>query len=417
MKFLPFQGVRPMPERTGDVVSPPYDVINSEEAAALAEGKPHSFLHVVKPEIDLPEGTSMYDDIVYSTARDNLEKLINDGVMAQDGEAAYYIYQQIWGRHVQTGIVGAASVDDYDEGRIKKHEHTRQQKEDDRARHVDTTSANTGPVFLTYRAEETIDELVQAEIQDIPDIEIGQAGVLHRLWVITDEDQRNTLEQAFSGVDAFYVADGHHRSASGSRARALRKGRNANHTGDESYNRFLAVVFPDRDLKILAYNRLVADLNGLDAAGLVEAIKGAGFDVQTCTDKEPAETGSFRMYLDGQWYALVLSDDNIPSDDPVASLDVALLQDNLLAPLLGVGDPRLDNRIAFAGGIRGTGYLEEQVDAGNYGVAFSMVPTSIAQLIAVADSGEVMPPKSTWFEPKLLSGLVVHLLDGPKADA
>ena len=264
---------------------------------------------------------------------------------------------------------------------------------------MDTTSANTGPVFLTYRAEEAIDAVVQEEIQDIPDIEVSQAGVLHRLWVVQDPEKVALLESTFSGVDAFYVADGHH-SASGSRVREARKERNSNHTGDEDYNRFLAVVFPDSQLQILAYNRLVKDLNGLDTAGFLAKVEEAGLGVEKASDKEPTESGTFRMFLDGEWYALSVPGDSIP-DDPVASLDVALLQDRVLSPILGIGDPRLDDRIAFAGGIRGTTYLEQQVNDGNHAVAFSMVPTRIDQLLDVADSGKVMPPKSTWFEPKL----------------
>lgn len=416
MIFKPFQGVRPTPDMTGEVVSPPYDVINTEEAREMAGGNPSSFLHVVRPEIDVPEGTSMYDAIVYETAAKNLERLMSEGILCQDEKPAYYIYQQIWGRHVQTGIVGAASVDDYDAGRIKKHEHTRKQKEDDRARHVDTTGANTGPVFLTYRNSEAIDAVVSEELEDIPDIEIGQAGVLHRLWIISNPAVCATLDAGFSEIDAFYVADGHHRSASGSRTRAQRQGRNPNHTGDEAYNRFLAVVFPDRDLKILAYNRLVGDLNGLEPAALLKGIENT-FILTPSTDKIPEEAGQFRMYLDKKWYALEIKAECVPSDDPVESLDVALLQNHLLAPLLGVGDPRVDDRIAFAGGIRGTDYLEAEVDSGRQAVAFSLYPTSIEQLLSVADSGKVMPPKSTWFEPKLLSGLVVHLLDGTGANA
>ena len=416
MKFKPFKGFRPLPDRTGDVVSPPYDVINTAEARELAQGKPDSFLYVVRPEIGLDEGVSLYDDSVYAAARSSLTRLMESGVLQQDTEAGYYFYQQIWGRHVQTGIVGAASVSDYDEGRIKKHEHTRQQKEDDRARHVDTTSANTGPVFLTYRAEESIDEVVREEIQDIPDIEVSQAGVLHRLWVIQDAEKVALLETAFSEVDSFYVADGHHRSASGSRVREARQGRNPNHTGEEDYNRFLAVVFPDSQLQILAYNRLVKDLNGLETTEFLNQLQDSGLQVEKTSEKEPTESGSFGMYLAGEWYAVSVSPDSIP-DDPVSSLDVALLQDQVLAPLLGLGDPRTDDRIAFAGGIRGTQYLEQQVDEGHHAVAFSMVPTRIDQLLDVADSGKVMPPKSTWFEPKLLSGLVVHQLDGPELPA
>ena len=411
MQLRAFHGIRPATEKTADVVCPPYDVINSEEAASLARGKPSSFLRVIKPEIGLPEGTHLYSDPVYLAARDNFQQLLDSGAMLRDNHPSLYIYRQKMGDHVQTGVVGAASVDEYDQDLIKKHEYTRQNKEDDRTRHVDTTNANAGPVFLTYRAHRPIDRLVQNLTQRPADVEAQQAGVQHWLWCVTDPQAIAALEASFAEIPCSYVADGHHRSASASRVRANRRERAAHHTGTEAYNRFLAVVFPDEQLAILPYNRVVRDLNGMDAATFLANVEKR-FTVEKTPNTEPAEAQEFCMYLAGDWYRIRIHERLVDSSDPVASLDVALLQDNLLAPMLGIGDPRTDNRIDFVGGIRGTEALEKRVDGGDWAVAFSLHATTIGQLLQVADAGSVMPPKSTWFEPKLLSGLVVHALDG-----
>jgi len=411
MKFYPLKGLRPAPSHVGSVVSPPYDVINSEEARELADGNPWSFLHVIKPEIDLPQDVDPYSPTIYATAAKNLQRMIQEDILSQDETPSLYVYRQIWKEHVQTGLVGLASVDDYDQDRIKKHEHTRQVKEDDRTRHVDITSANAGPVFLTYRAQETLDQKIDALTQSTPDVQITAAGVEHLLWRISNPTDIESLQNSLDEVAAFYVADGHHRSASASRTRAARQARNPAHTGQEAYNHFLSVIFPHDQLAILAYNRGVHDLNGHDSASFLDAIAEA-FDATKTDNPIPQQPGDFHVYLDQQWWKLSIKPEKVPSDDPVESLDVALLQNHLLHPILGIGDPRKDKRIEFIGGIRGHQELERRVHNGDFAIAFSMYPTSTDQLMSVADSGEVMPPKSTWFEPKLLSGLVVHLLDG-----
>jgi uncharacterized protein (DUF1015 family) len=411
MHIKAFHGIRPAPGKTAEVVCPPYDVINSAEAAELAKGKPLSFLHVIKPEISLPEGTELYSDAVYAAARENLSRLLDEGALVRDPSPSLYIYRQKMGDHVQTGVVGAASVDEYDQDLIKKHEYTRPNKEDDRTRHVDTTSANAGPVFLTYRAHRPIDRLIASLTQNPPDVEASHAGVQHWLWCVTDPQAVSAIEASFAEIPCSYVADGHHRSASASRVRANRRDRAAHHTGMEDYNRFLAVIFPDEQLAILPYNRVVRDLNGLDPNAFLAAVK-TRFDVDHADDPRPATAREFCMYLSGSWYRLRIHDALVDRTDPVASLDVALLQDNLLAPILAIGDPRLDERVDFVGGIRGTSALSDRVDGGKWAVAFSMHATTIEQLLKVADAGTVMPPKSTWFEPKLLSGLVTHALDG-----
>ncbi|MEE2645534.1 MAG: DUF1015 family protein, partial [Myxococcota bacterium] len=410
MILKPFRGLRPTPAATEALVSPPYDVIDRAEARALASGKPQSFLYVVRPEVALDEGVSLYDDAVYAAAQNGLQRLISEGALARDERPAFYLYQQRWRGHVQTGIVGAAAVDDYDEGRIKKHEHTRRQKEDDRARHVDATGANTGPVFLTYRATEELDTIVEMLTTEPAMVEVTQAEVEHLLWPIFDEVQLTKIEAAFTKIEEAYVADGHHRSASASRTRALRAERNSVHTGAEDYNRFLAVLFPDNQLQILPYNRLIRDLNGESVEGFLDKLR-EDFSLSECDGGEVSSRGGVHFYLAGRWYRLALRDEG--ADDPVKSLDVSRLQEQILAPILGIGDPRSDERISFVGGIRGTAALERAVDERRAAIAFSLYPTSIDELLQVADSGEVMPPKSTWFEPKLLSGLVTHLLDGP----
>lgn len=398
--------LRPRPEVAERVASVPYDVVDTAEARALAEGNPLSFLHVVRPEIDLPEGTDLYHDLVYAQGRTGLQTLIKEGALFQDLDPAVYLYRQTMGEHSQIGIVGCCSVDEYDADLIKKHEKTRKDKEDDRTRHVVTMRAHAGPVFLTYRASTEIDRLVETIIaKDAPLYDfVAPDGVAHTVWRVVDAQP---LEQAFRPIPALYVADGHHRSASASRARAACRDQNSAHRGDEEYNYFLAVLFPANQLNIMAYNRVVHDLNGLTPAELLARV-GEYFVVTAGGDPTPRARGNFSMYLGGTWYGLRAPQAALDDPDPVASLDSAILQSNLLDPILGVDDPRTTTRVDFVGGIRGTGELVKRVEQRGEGVAFSLYPLGVDQLMSVADAGRVLPPKSTWFEPKLRSGLLVH---------
>lgn len=407
----PFAGLRPADGRAADVVAPPYDVVSSSEARALAQGRPWSFLHISRPEIDLPAGTDPYAREVYAKAAQNLNLMVSEGVLVRDDKPCYYAYRLTMGEHVQTGLVAAASVEAYDADRIKKHEFTRPVKEDDRVRQIEALNAQTGPVFLVYKANETVDGILGEVTAQPPAVDVTAAdGVRHELWVIADDDSIERLTSAFDAMAALYVADGHHRSAAGSRVGNARREANADHTGEESYNFFLTVIFPHDQMRILDYNRVVKDLNGLDEAAFLERV-GERFRVQPSTEPvRPSRPAEFGMYLGGRWYRLQLDDAKIP-DDPVASLDVSLLADNLIEPVLGISDPRRDDRIDFVGGIRGLGELEKRVDSGEWAVAFALFPTTMDALMAVADDGEVMPPKSTWFEPKLADGLVSHVLD------
>ncbi len=407
-----FTGLRPVAGRADDVVAPPYDVMNETEARAMVEGRPWSFLHISRPEVDLPEGTDPYAPEVYAKGRSNLDFMVNEGVLVREARPSYYVYRLTMGDHVQTGLMAVSSVAAYDAGRIKKHEFTRPVKEDDRVRNIDTLNAQTGPVFLVYPATEMIDAILQQTTERTPDMDVTAAdGVRHELWVLSDASQVQQLTDAFDALDALYVADGHHRSAAASRVAATRKAANPDHSGEESYNYFLSVIFPHDQMQILDYNRVIKDLNGLDKAELLRRI-GERFDWEAVDAPfKPQQNAQFGMYLDGQWYRLRIKPEWIPADDPVARLDVSLLQDNLIAPLLGISDPRTDNRIDFIGGIRGLSELEKRVDSGDWALAFSFYPTSMEALMAVADAGEVMPPKSTWFEPKLADGLVSHVLD------
>ena len=408
----PFPGLRPAPGRAIDVAAPPYDVLNSAEARVRAEGKPWSFLHISKPEIDLPEGTDPYDDAVYAKGKANFEAMLAEGVLVQDQTPHYYLYRLIMGEHQQIGLVAVASAPDYDTNRIRKHEFTRPDKEDDRVRQVDTLNAQTGPVFLTYRHHPTIDALVAQVTAGEPEVDItADDGVQHSLWTISDQAQIDSITTTFDAMECIYIADGHHRSAAGSRVAAKRKAANPNHTGEESYNYFLSVLFPDDQMMILDYNRVITDLNGLSVEGFIDKI-GEAFTVEKAASAvKPDQAKNFGMYLDGQWYKLSIKADRVPTDDPVKQLDVSLLANNLIDPILGISDPRRDKRIDFVGGIRGMAELEKRVNSGEMAVAFSLYPTSLHQLMDVADAGEVMPPKSTWFEPKLADGLVSHILD------
>jgi uncharacterized protein (DUF1015 family) len=408
----PFAGLRPAPGRAAEVIAPPYDVLNTEEARERARGKPWSFLHISKPEIDLPAGADPYGAAVYAKGRENFEKMSREGVLRRDPEPYYYVYRLVMGAHRQTGIVAAASVPDYEANRIRKHEFTRPDKEDDRVRQIEALNAQTGPVFLTYRHAPAVDAVIESVVRDEPDVDVtADDGVRHTLWVMRDRGRIGAITAAFDAMPCLYIADGHHRSAAAARVAAARRAANPGHTGGEPYNYFLSVIFPDDQMQILDYNRVVRDLNGLTPEDFQRKIETA-FDMKSeSAAVRPARAGEFGMYLKGRWYRLNVKPERVPADDPVKRLDVSLLQDNLIAPVLGIDDPRRDKRIDFVGGIRGLQELERRVDSGEMACAFALFPTSIVDLMAVADAGRVMPPKSTWFEPKLADGLVSHVLD------
>lgn len=401
----PFRALRPPAERAQAVASVPYDVVNTEEARALAGDNPLSFLHVSRPEIDLPEGTDLYSDAVYRKAVENFEKLIATCPLEKEAEPSLYLYRLIMGQHEQVGIVACCSIDEYDNDTIRKHERTRRDKEDDRTRHMLMLRAQTGPVFLTYRRRTEIDDQVAAAITAAPLYDITASdGIRHTIWRITDTQN---LLNSFTAVPLLYIADGHHRAASASRARAELREQSFSHTGNEDYNYFLTVIFPDSQLQILAYNRVVKDLNGLSKDQFLDAIRRQ-FTVSEDASPAPKERGNWSMYLDGKWYGLQLSPETTLPTGTVETLDVSVLQDRLLDPVLGIKDVRTDKRIDFVGGLRGTKELERLVDEGKAAVAFSLFPTSIAELLMVSDANEIMPPKSTWFEPKLRDGLLIH---------
>ncbi|KDA52944.1 hypothetical protein EG19_08535 [Thermoanaerobaculum aquaticum] len=405
----PFRALRPRPELAAQVAAPPYDVVSSEEARKLAEGKPYSFLHINKPEIDLPPDVDLYDDRVYAQGASNLRKFMAEGVFFREQEPRFYVYQQKMGNHVQAGVVAAVSVAEYDAGLIKRHELTRKDKEDDRTRHVDELNANDEPVFLTYRQLAAIDALVDQVRAGAPLYDfVAEDGIGHTVWVVPSELAAN-LQQAFQQVPALYVADGHHRTAAAARVGRERKAKNPQHRGDEPYNYFMAVLFPHNQLQILDYNRVVKDLGGLSPEAFLSKV-AEKFRVEKASSGRPEKRHQFGMYLQGQWYRLEAVPGSFREDDPIGSLDVSILQENLLAPVLGITDPRTDKRIDFIGGIRGLSALEQRVAEG-WAVAFALYPTSLEQVMAVADAGLIMPPKSTWFEPKLRSGLLVRTLD------
>ena len=400
----PFAALRPVVGRAADVIAPPYDVLSSAEARVRAAGHPLSFLHISKPEIDLPESTDPHAAEVYAQAASNLQQMLQQGVLRSDDAPCYYIYRMIMGDHSQTGLVAAASVAAYDSNRIRKHEFTRPDKEDDRVRQIEALNAQTGPVLLAYRSQDHVDALLEAEAANTPEVDLtADDGIRHSLWVVRDSAVIEQITAAFDAMDALYIADGHHRSAAASRVAASRP-------GDVEAAGFLAVVFPHRQMQIFDYNRVVRDLAGMTAEAFLARIAGS-FSVTPCADAvRPQGPGIFGLYLAGQWYRLVIQPGLVPAD-PVGRLDVSLLADNLLAPVLGIEDPRRDTRIDFVGGIRGLEELEKRVNSGEMTAAFSMYPTRMEDLMAVADAGEVMPPKSTWFEPKLADGLVSLLLD------
>ncbi len=411
-KIKPFKGVRPIENKVQLIASPPYDVLNSKEARILAKDDKTTFLHVVKPEIDLPEDISLYDEKVYQKGKENLYKFIDEGLLIQDKKDCYYVYRLKMGDVVQSGIVAGASIEDYENDVIKKHEHTRADKEADRTKHVETLSAHTGPVFLTYKSREDLSNLISdventfAPIYDFT----TEDGVSHSFWKIDNEKIISEITEIFADIDYLYVADGHHRSASATKVGQKLRAQNKNHTGNEEYNYFLSVIFPHDELYIMDYNRVVKDLNGLTKADFLKNIS-ENFDIEEFSSDlpyHPENIHTFGMYLDKTWYKITAKPESFDSEDAVKSLDVSILQENLLHPILGIGDPRKDKRIDFVGGIRGLEELSKRVDAGE-AVAFSMYPTSIEELMRIADQGKVMPPKSTWFEPKLRSGMIVHL--------
>jgi uncharacterized protein (DUF1015 family) len=405
----PFRAWRPRPDLAARVAAPPYDVMNSEEARQMAEGNEISFLHINKPEIDLPREVDIYDDRVYATGARNLRRFMAAGVFVRENEPRFYVYQQRMGDHVQAGMVVAASCQEYADGLIKRHEFTRKDKEDDRTRHTHELNANAGPVFLTYRKRPDIDTIVDGIRQGSPNYDfVAPDGIAHTVWIAPTE-QAERIRAAFGQVPALYVADGHHRAASAARVGFERKAANADHHGDEPYNYFLAVLFPHDQLRILDYNRVVKDLGGLSAKQFLKKV-GEKFTVAPTSEPRPDAPRRFGMFLEGKWHRLEAKPGTFPANDPVRSLDVAILQENLLAPVLSIADPRTDKRIDFVGGIRGLGELERRVKEG-WAAAFVLFPTSLDQLMSVADAGLVMPPKSTWFEPKLRSGLLVRTLD------
>lgn len=405
---LPFRALRPQPQLAGQVASLPYDVLNTQEARQAANGNPNSFLHITKSEIDLPDETYPYDSSVYETARTNLSAFISRDILFRESKPCYYLYQLTMNGRSQTGIVALSSIDEYEQDLIKKHEYTRPDKEQDRIRHITVSGAQTGNVFLAYREQQDIDELisnwtkVKSPVYDFT----ASDQIQHTIWIINDDPTIATITELFATqVPCTYIADGHHRAASAAKVRR-------NLTGDipNGANYFLTTLFPSNQLRILDYNRVVVDLNGLTDDALLQGIS-ANFQVECVASEKvlPDAPHVFGMYLNNQWYRLV-SKPGTFREDPIGQLDVTILQDNLLHPLLGIGDQRTDKRIDFVGGIRGLAELERRVNSGEMAVAFSIFPVTTEQLFAIADNGQVMPPKSTWFEPKLRDGLLTHLI-------
>ena len=408
----PFAGLRPAPGRAAEVIAPPYDVLSTDEARARAAGKPWSFLHISKPEIDLPVGTNPYAPEVYAKAAENLGLMLSAGILVRDAAPCYYVYRLMMGGHTQTGLVAAASVADYDTNRIRKHEFTQLDKESDRVRQIEALNAQTGPVMVAYPAAPEVDDILARCSAGTPDADVTAGdGIRHTLWVVRDAAIQARLTLAFDAMPALYIADGHHRSAAASRVTAARRAANPRHTGEGNYNYFLTVIFPHHQMQILAYNRVVADLNGMDAAGFLARLR-ENFSVEkSSSPAQPARPAEFGLYLAGEWYRLAIHRELIPASDPAARHDASLLADRLLAPVLGIKDLRRDQRIDYVGGIRGLPELEKRVDSGGMAAAFALYPTRMEDLMAVAEAGEVMPTKSTWFEPKLADGLVSHVLD------
>lgn len=409
-----FKGLRPPQEIVKELASRPYDVLNSTEARKEVEGNDYSLLHIIKPEVDLPIGTDLYSEEVYNKAKENLDAFKSKGWLTSDDEDYLYIYAQTMFGKTQFGIVGCASVDDYMNNVIKKHELTRPDKEEDRMKHVRETNANMEPVFFSYPAVEEIDELIADYVQaNTADYDFtADDGVGHHFWVLRDKEKVNRIIELFEELPATYVADGHHRTAAAALVGNEKRSKNPNHTGNEEYNYFLAVHFPDNQLTIIDYNRVVKDLNGLTPAEFMQRLTN-GFEIKEMGEEiyKPDTLHNFSMFLGGSWYSLTAKPGTYDDNDPIGVLDVTILTDQVLEPILGIEDLRRSKRIDFVGGIRGLGELKKRVDSGEMKVAFALYPVSMKQLIDIADSGQIMPPKTTWFEPKLRSGLVVHELN------
>lgn len=409
--FRPFRALRPLPELAKDLACRPYDVLNSQEARKEASGNPISFLRVVKPEIDLPDGTDQYDESVYQKGLANLKSLRIEGKLIQDDRPSYYIYRLTMEGRRQVGIVGCCDYQEYYDGRIKKHELTRTEKENDRVRHVETQNANAEPVFFSYRGRSEINAIIGEIVSSDPVYDFtADDGIRHELWIVCEDTHKSNVQRQFEKVPDLYVADGHHRTAAAARVGQKKKESNPEHSGSEEYNFFMAVLFADDQLKIYDYNRVVRDLDGKTPDQFLRLLE-AGFEVSKLDkEKHPSEKGVFSMYLDGAWYELKAK---IPvlSGNPKDRLDVTYLSDHVLGPLLNIRDLRKDTRIDFVGGIRGLSELKNRVDSGEMMAAFALFPVSMEELIAIADAGEIMPPKTTWFEPKLRSGLFVHDLE------
>ncbi len=408
----PFRGFRPVPELAAQVAALPYDVMDSDEARAIVRQNPYSFLRVTKAEVDLPPELDTHDARVYQQAKHNLDEFITKGLLRQDDTPCYYVYKQRFGEHEQVGLAAVVSVDEYEQGIIRKHEYTRPDKEQDRVDHISATGAQTGSVFLTYRDNAAVNTLLAAAMAQPPAVAFTAAdGIFHSLYVVSDPAAVAAIEQAFAAVDILYIADGHHRSAAAARVREQRRSQNPGHTGQEDYNFFLAVAFPHTMMKIMDYNRVVSDLAGLTPAEFLDRISRQ-FDVMSweAGALKPDRPQVFGLYLGGRWYQLTAKPEIVPVDSLTGKLDVSLLQDHLLAPVLGIHDVRTDQRIGFVGGIRGMAELERLVDSGRFAAAFSLYPTAIEDLMAIADADEIMPPKSTWFEPKLRDAMVIHMI-------
>lgn len=407
----PFRALRPPVAVAERVAALPYDVMSRVEAVAMAADNRYSFLHISRPEIDLPPEVDIHSEPVYEKGRENLAAFLADGLLVQDHADSYYVYRQIMGTVVQTGLVVCSSVDDYQDSVIRKHELTRADKEEDRVRHIDVLDANDEPVFYTYRHDSAIDALMKKATAGSPEYDFTTDDeVRHTLWVVSDQGLISSFTDSFAAIPTLYVADGHHRSAAASRVRDIRRESRPGHTGTEEYNFFLTVIFPDTELNIMPYNRAVKDLNGYTVAEFMAHVARC-FEITPLSGRPVIdECHKFGMYLAGRWYELYSREDSYDVEDPVGSLDVSILQNNILSPILGIRNPRTDQRVHFVGGIRGDGELEHLVESGSYEVAFSLFHTTIDELMNLADMDKIMPPKSTWFEPKLRSGLFVHLL-------
>ena len=408
----PFRGLHPKTEYAKEIASPPYDVLNAQEARKLVQKNPNSFLRINKAELEFDDNVNSYSEEVYQRGRDNLHRLSDLGLMTRDEKPCFYLYKITVNGKSQTGLVALTSVEEYDNGLIKKHEHTRPEKVKDRANHIEFLGAQVGPIFSTYRYEEKIHKIFKQIIAENPIIDfVADDGVHHKFWVISEDIEILKIEEAFAALPCLYIADGHHRSQSASEVCRRAKEKNPKHTGNENYNYFLNVMFPDKELNILPYNRVVADLNDL-TLDIIVAMAADQFQIFPQNSKvTPTVLHTFGMYCEGKWFLLKAKDGTFDSDDSTDSIDASILGKNFIDPILDISDPKTDKRINFIGGIRGTQELEKLVDSGRYKIAFSLYPTSIKQLLDVADAGDVMPPKSTWFEPKLRSGMIVNILD------